>query len=138
MESGIKAKKSKYPPRIPRLAEVPAADLPPAKRKISREESEEVAQKIQLLGPLIISMDLEVLEGALEALNHKSSTDDAIGCLIHPEGYEERGDVMRAQADYLKGLIAVRKAQGDLREAMEKQQRSKGQRREIFSALGLG
>jgi hypothetical protein len=102
-----------------------------------KERAEMTAELIKMLEPSLALLDLEALKGALKELRELQGKDDAIGCLLKPDGYGERSDVNKAKQGYLEGLIKVRESLEGLRDAMINQRKNAGQTDELMRKMGL-
>lgn len=105
--------------------------------KYTREDAEELAGKLQLLRGFIVTIDEDRLKWAIKFFRDHGGMDDALGCLLKPDGYHERADVNRAQVEFLEGILKIVQAHKDLEKALATQRENKGKLAETLRQLGL-
>jgi hypothetical protein len=122
-------------------AEEGVAPLPPApepeKSKYTREDAEELASQLMVLRQFVVTIDEDKLKRSIKFFRDHGGMDDALGCLLKPDGYHERADVNRAQVDFLDGILKIVQAHKELEKALAKQRENKGQLSEILKRMGL-
>lgn len=109
----------------------------PEGEKYTRQDAEELAMKLQLLRAFVVDIDEEKLKWSIKFFQDHGDMDDALGCLLKPDGYHERANVNRAQVSFLEGVLKIVQDHKELEKALATQRENKGKLAETLRQLGL-
>jgi len=107
------------------------------KKGPTKEQVEALVDLIMTVEPILYTMNLEHLKAAKEELIQVGSNDDALGCLLKPDGYHQRSAVREAKIHYLTGLIEVREALGELASAMKDARNTRHEVDDVMKRMGI-